>query len=108
MKQDVSASRRHAGRADLSVAGITITRTAALLPALLLFASGSAALIYQLLWVKQLSLVVGADLHAVTAAVSAFFAGMAIGSYVFGKRADILVQPLRAYAILEIGIAVLG
>jgi len=41
----------------------------------LLFASGAAALVYQLLWIKQLSLVVGVDVHAATIAVSAFFAG---------------------------------
>jgi hypothetical protein len=44
-----------------------------------LFTSGAAALIYQLLWIKQLSLVVGVDVYAVTIAVSAFFAGLAAG-----------------------------
>jgi len=41
-------------------------------PALLLFASGAAALIYQVLWIKQLSLVVGVEVQAVTIGVSAF------------------------------------
>ena len=40
------------------------------IPALLLFASGATALIYQVLWIKQLSLVVGVDVYAVTTGVS--------------------------------------
>lgn len=61
---------------------------------------------FQVLWVKQLSLVVGAEVYAVTIAVSAFFAGLAIGSHVFGRRADQLARPLFFYAFLEVGIAV--
>ena len=79
-----------------------------LVAVLLLVMSGIAGFVYQLLWVKQLSLVVGADVFAVTTAVSAFFAGLAIGSYGFGKRADRLARPLRLYAFVEIGIGVLG
>ncbi|PZX48532.1 fused MFS/spermidine synthase [Algoriphagus chordae] len=77
-------------------------------PAILLFVSGLAALVYQVLWIKQLSIVVGVDVHAVSTAVSAFFAGLALGSYIFGRRADRLSHPLRLYAMLEIGVAILG
>src|SRR5215475_1873641 len=74
----------------------------------LLFASGAAALVYQVLWVKQLSLVVGIDVYAVTTAVAAFFAGLALGGFLFGRFVDRMAHPLRLYAILELGIAVLG
>ena len=67
-----------------------------------LFASGAAALIYQLLWIKQLSLVVGVDVYAVTIAVSAFFAGLAAGGALFGRLADGMVRPLRLYVLLEL------
>ena len=73
-----------------------------------LFLSGVAALSYQTLWVKQLSLVVGTDVHAVALAVSAFFAGLAAGGFLFGRRADRLQQPCLLYAILEIAVAFLG
>jgi hypothetical protein len=39
---------------------------------ILAFFSGVAALIYQTLWVKQLSLVVGVDVYAVATGVAAF------------------------------------
>jgi spermidine synthase len=79
-----------------------------LLPSLLLLFSGAAALIYQLLWIKQLSLIVGVDVYAITIAISAFFAGLAIGSAVFGRIADRWTRPFLLYAALEAGIAVLG
>lgn len=74
----------------------------------LLFASGLSALVYQLLWIKQLALIVGVDVYAVTTALSAFFAGLGGGSYLFGRRADRSVKPLRLYALLELGIALCG
>lgn len=68
--------------------------------------SGTSALIFQILWARQLSLVVGVEVYAITLAVSAFFAGIAGGSVLFGRIADRVVSPLRLYAILEAGIAV--
>jgi predicted membrane-bound spermidine synthase len=76
--------------------------------AAVLFLSGAAALIFQLLWIKQLSLVVGVDVYAVTTAVSAFFAGLALGSAIIGSRADGAARPLRLYALLELGIGLMG
>src|SRR4029450_2104792 len=78
------------------------------IPALLLFASGTAALVYQVLWIKQLSLGVGVDVYAVTTGVSAFFAGLALGGALFGRWADRLARPFLLYALLELGVAALG
>jgi spermidine synthase len=75
---------------------------------LLAFLSGSAALVYQVLWVKQLSLVVGAEIYAVTMGISAFFAGLAFGSALLGTVADRFTRPLRLYSLLEVGVAVSG
>ncbi len=74
----------------------------------LLFLSGLSGLVYQILWVKQLSLVVGADVHAITAGVSAFFAGLAVGGFLFGRLADRSLHPERLFAGLEFTIALLG
>ncbi|MGF1494239.1 MAG: fused MFS/spermidine synthase [Microcoleaceae cyanobacterium] len=77
-------------------------------PIAILFCSGISALIYQTLWVKQLALVVGVDVYAVTTGVSAFFAGLAIGSVVMGRWADRMEQPLYLYGLLELGVAITG
>jgi len=89
----------------------TVPHTAApalLIPALLLCISGAAALVYQVLWIKQLSLVVGVEVYAITTGISAFFAGLAIGGWLFGRWADRLAQPVLLYAGLEVLVAVLG
>ena len=74
----------------------------------LLAASGLAALVYQLLWVKQLSLVVGVEVYAVTTAVSAFFLGLGLGGWWLGRVADRVARPLRLYALIELGVALLA
>lgn len=74
----------------------------------LLFVSGAAALVYQVLWAKELSLVVGVDIHAITIAVGAFFAGLGFGGVVIGRLADGVSRPVRLYAGLELGIAASG
>uniref|UniRef100_UPI0030D85479 fused MFS/spermidine synthase n=1 Tax=Pseudomonas sp. EL_65y_Pfl2_R95 TaxID=3088698 RepID=UPI0030D85479 len=79
-----------------------------LIPVLLLLVSGCAALVYQVLWVKQLSLVVGVEVYAITTGISAFFAGLALGGLVFGRWADRLTRPVRLYAALELIVAILG
>ncbi|WP_316396284.1 fused MFS/spermidine synthase [Bradyrhizobium sp. 33ap4] len=79
-----------------------------LVAAALAFVSGAAGLIYQVIWIKQLSLVVGADVYAITTAVSAFFTGLALGGLIFGGRADRASQPAKLYIAIEIGIGITG
>src|SRR5215475_7610117 len=84
------------------------TVSAAWVSAVLLFLSGTAALIYQILWARQLTLIVGVEVYSITVAVSAFFAGLAGGGAVFGRWADRMLRPLRLYAALELGVALLS
>jgi spermidine synthase len=72
---------------------------------LMFFLSGAAALIYEVVWVRSLSLVFGGTHLAVTAVLSVFMGGLALGSYVIGKRIDASRRPLKLYGYLEIGIA---
>jgi len=75
---------------------------------LLLFCSGFAGLIYQTLWMKQLGLLFGNTAHATSITLAVFFAGLAAGSWLFGKKSADTKNPLRLYAKLEVGIAVTG
>ncbi|GAB3120536.1 hypothetical protein GCM10027288_46860 [Bordetella tumbae] len=82
-------------------------RTASLAtPAILLALSGMSALIFQIIWIKQLSLIVGVEVHAIAVAISAFFLGLAAGGWWLGRRADRSDRPVRAYVWIEMGIAV--
>ncbi|WP_323174952.1 fused MFS/spermidine synthase, partial [Pseudomonas atacamensis] len=85
-----------------------VASTTSMIPALLLCISGAAALVYQVLWIKQLSLVVGVEVYAITTGISAFFAGLALGGWLFGRWADRLQQPVLLYAGLEVLVAILG
>ena len=75
------------------------SRTVVLLIFLL---SGIAGLIYEVVWARQLVLVFGNTTQAISAILTGFFAGMAIGSVLGGRIADRVRNPLRMYAILEI------
>ena len=51
---------------------------------LMFFLSGAAALIYQVVWVRSLTLIFGGSHLAVTIVLSIFMAGLAIGGYTIG------------------------
>ena len=69
------------------------------------FLSGVAALAYQITWAKRLHLVFGVTLYAASAVVTAFMAGLALGSLYFGRWVDRWKRPLKLFAILQAGIA---
>ena len=76
---------------------------------LLLFTlSGVSALLYQIVWIRLLSHLLGGTSFAIAGVLAAFMAGLAAGSRFFGARSDRSDRPLRDYAVLEGGIALLG
>lgn len=66
--------------------------------------SGACGLLYETVWVKQLSYVFGNTILATTLVFTAFMAGLALGAGILGSRADRHPRPLRLYGWLEIGI----
>ncbi|MCX6013721.1 MAG: fused MFS/spermidine synthase, partial [Chloroflexi bacterium] len=70
------------------------------------FFTGLAGLVYQVLWERQLGLVFGTTLQAVSTILAVYMAGLALGSFLFGRIADRSKNPLRLFAILEIVIGV--
>jgi spermidine synthase len=71
-----------------------------------LFASGAASLILELVWTRQFELVFGSTESALSMVLAAYMAGLAVGSFRFGKRCRRWRNPLWLYAALESGIAV--
>ena len=68
--------------------------------------SGAAALIDEIVWSRQLVLVFGNTTQAVSAILTGFFGGMAVGSVVGGRIADRVRVPLRMYGLLELALVV--
>jgi len=75
-------------------------------PLILLFLllSGSCGLIYEIVWMKMLTLVIGNTVFAITTVLTAFMGGLALGSFLAGRFIDKIKDPLRTYGILEGGI----
>ena len=68
--------------------------------------SGAAGLIYEIVWSRQLVLVFGNTTQAVSAILTGFFGGMAIGATIGGRIADRVRSPLRLYGLLELALVV--
>jgi spermidine synthase len=62
------------------------------------------ALIYQVMWLRMLSLVFGVTVYAASTVLASFMGGLAIGSVTAGRAAGRLRRPLAAFGLLEIGI----
>ena len=75
---------------------------------LFFFLSGISGLIYQIAWVRQSVFTFGVSVYAYSAVIGAYMVGLALGSYVMGRRIDAHARPLRTYALLEVGIAALA
>jgi len=76
---------------------------------LILFAlSGMTALIYEVVWSRPLQLIFGSTIYAVSTILTTFFIGFALGSYAFRNIADKTNNPIRLFAIIELGIGLYG
>jgi len=73
---------------------------------LMFFISGASGLVYQVVWVRSLTLIFGGSHLAVTVVLSIFMAGLSIGGYVFGRYADKVKNLLGFYGLLELGIGI--
>lgn len=73
--------------------------------ALLLLVSGACALVFQMVWIRELRLVFGATTASSAAVLAIFMAGLGLGNAILGRRIDQSPCPLRVYGFLEAGIA---
>ena len=69
--------------------------------------SGAAALLYEVVWLRLLTLSMGHTSRAVGILLAAFMGGLAVGAWTAGRSASSMTPPraLRAYAVLEAFIA---
>jgi O-antigen/teichoic acid export membrane protein len=72
---------------------------------LLLLLSGFAALVYQVLWMRDLAVLFGNSAHAAAVDLAVFFGGIAAGAALFARVSPRVSNPLRAYGLMELGIA---
>lgn len=65
-------------------------------------ATGTASFIYEVAWVRMLSLVLGSSIHAFEMMLSAFILGLAIGSLLIHRRIHRLPAPERTLAWIQL------
>ena len=69
---------------------------------LLFFFSGFAALVYELLWFRQLGFIFGNTIYAATTVLTAYMIGLAGGAWWIGQRAHKVKNPIRLFGLLEV------
>ncbi len=80
----------------------------AALAAPLLCVSGFAALVYELVWIREFGFLLGNATATLSAVLAAYMAGLALGSRVAAAYAARIRRPLRAYGLLELAIGAAG
>lgn len=72
----------------------------------LFFFSGACGLTYQVLWLRQLSLIFGVTVYAASTVLAAFMTGLALGSVLAGRILVRVDRPLVAFGAAEILVGV--
>lgn len=70
--------------------------------------SGFAALAFEIVWTRILSLLLGAEMLGVLGVLTGFFGGMMLGAWLTSRHAGRDENPLRTFIVLEVVIAVYG
>lgn len=84
------------------------TKASVVLVSVLFFLSGAAGLIYQTVWIRLLELYFGVTLSATTLIVSAYMAGLGLGSLIGGRIASKSRNTILLYGLIEAGVGVFG
>ena len=70
------------------------------------FFSGFSSLVFEVIWARMLQQVFGTTSFAISTLLTAFMAGLALGSIIGGRLADRVQDQLRLYGLLEAAIGV--
>ncbi len=73
----------------------------------LFFLSGTAGLVYEVVWTRWLTGLLGSASAATAIVLAVFVAGLGIGSWLSARVADRTARPIRVYALLELGVVAL-
>ena len=74
----------------------------------ILFLSGANGLMMEIVFRRQLLLSIGVTHYSVGTVLVVFMAGLALGSFLFGRMADKIESPLKLYGLLEVGVGLSG
>jgi len=72
------------------------------------FVTGAASFIYEISWIRMLSLVLGATTHSFELMLSAFITGLAFGGLWIKRRIDRIASPVRFSGYVQVIMGVLA
>src|SRR5262249_23034042 len=67
-----------------------------------------AALVYEIIWFQMLQLVIGSTAVSLGVLLTSFMGGLFLGSVLLPRYISPMLNPLRVWAFLELGIGTLG
>src|SRR5439155_25179530 len=111
MSRDRGPKTRDRGpKSEDRAPGMEHRSSARWLPVLLLLfvGSGTAALIYEIVWFQLLQLVVGSSAISLGVLLGTFMGGMCVGSLLSPRLISRNYHPLRVYGAMELGIGIIG
>jgi spermidine synthase len=93
-----------------AVKSISVSETNLGLLLTIAFFTGLASFIYEISWIRMLSLVLGASTHSFELMLATFICGLALGGLAVRRRADAAPEPVRMLAWVQIamGLAALA
>jgi len=68
----------------------------------LAFFTGMASFIYEIIWVRLISLILGSATHSFELMLSSFILGLALGGFIIRKKIDSLKNPIGTLANIQI------
>ncbi len=68
--------------------------------------SSAASFVYEIVWIRMLSMAVGSTMHAFELMLAAFIAGLALGGLWIRRHADATDSPLRLAGWMQVGMGV--
>lgn len=85
--------------------GVGRLRTAVLFGA---FVTGCASLVYEVIWIRMLSLLIGSSTHSFEVMLGTFLLGIALGGLWMRNRLDRFADPLRVFGIVQVAMGLLA
>lgn len=70
--------------------------------------SGAAALIYEVVWTRSLSTIMGSSTYALSTMLAAFMAGLSLGGWLGSRLTSKIKRLDRAFGLCELGIGLVG
>ncbi|PCJ25571.1 MAG: hypothetical protein COA96_07040 [SAR86 cluster bacterium] len=104
LSSPVSSLLFECGIGPIVKSSVTLYRVSSLV----FFLSGCSALIFETVWFRVTSIVLGSSIWSASAVLMAFMAGLGLGNAIVAFRGSLIKNPIKLYMAIEVIIGVSG